>query len=157
MIKKILPLIFLLIGVGAGAAAAIFLGFGVDGHADGAGEHAQMLENPEGVTEREFVKLSNQFVVPVVKGNKVSALVVMSLSLEVKPGMAEAIYALEPRLRDGFLRVMFDHANMGGFDGSFTSSDTLDILRTALREMAQSEFGDDVSNVLIVGIVRQDV
>ena len=157
MIKKFLPVLFLLIGVGVGAAAALFLGFGPVSNTEKTSEHRSTPEELEPMTEFEFVKLSNQFVVPVVKDKQVSALVVLSLSLEVKPGTTEAIYALEPRLRDGFLRVMFDHANMGGFDGSFTSSDTLDILRTALREVAQSEFGSDVSDVLIVGIVRQDV
>jgi flagellar FliL protein len=157
MLKKTLPVLLLLIGVGAGIGAGIFMGAGEVGHPD---EHIEQLpaedhDMPSAVSE--YVKLNNQFVVPVITGNQVSALVVMSLSLEAASGMSEAIYAREPKLRDAFLQVMFDHANMGGFDGSFTSSNTLDILRTALREVAQREFGDDISSVLIVGIARQDI
>lgn len=157
MLKKILPVLFLLIGVGAGVGAGIFMGVGKTENTDEQTEHMPTDGHDAPSNVSEYVKLSNQFVVPVVKGEQVSALVVMSLSLETVPGMTDAIYAREPKLRDAFLQVMFDHANMGGFDGSFTSSNTLDILRTALREVAQMEFGDDISDVLIVGIARQDV
>lgn len=157
MLKKILPILFLLIGVGAGIGAGIFLGAGTPEHTDELAEHMEPESHEAPSGGSEYVKLNNQFVVPVVNGEQVSALVVMTLSLETTPGMTEAIYAREPKLRDAFLQVMFDHANMGGFDGSFTSSNTLDILRKALRDVAQMEFGEDISNVLIVGIARQDV
>jgi flagellar protein FliL len=156
MLKKILPVLFLLVGIGVGVGAGILVGTESPEDSAESAEHAPAVSHDEPAGNSEYVKLNNQFVVPVVKGEQVSALVVMSLSLETTPGMTETIYAREPKLRDAFLQVMFDHANIGGFDGSFTSSNTLDILRTALREVAQLEFGDDVSNVLIVGIARQD-
>ncbi len=156
MLKKILPVLFLLIGVGAGVGAGIFVAAEKPEHSDELAVHVPTDGQNAPANDSEYVKLNNQFVVPVVSGEQISALVVMSLSLETAPGMTETIYAREPKLRDAFLQVMFDHANMGGFDGSFTSSNTLDILRTALREVAQKEFGDDISNVLIVGIARQD-
>jgi len=157
MLKKVLPILLLVIGLGAGGGVAHFLGLGETGHAEDAREHPESSEHGGSALTSEYMKLNNQFVVPVISGGQVSALVVMSLSLEIQSGMTETIYAREPKLRDAFLQVMFDHANMGGFDGSFTSSGTLDILRRALREVAQVEFGEEVSNVLIVGIARQDV
>jgi flagellar protein FliL len=156
MLKKTLPVLLLIVGVGAGIGAGNFFGPENSEDDDALVEHAPAVDYNVLEDDFEYVKLNNQFVVPVVHGEKVSALVVMSLSLETMPGMTEAIFAREPKLRDAFLQVMFDHANMGGFDGSFTSSNTLDTLRTALREVAQKEFGDDISNVLIMGIARQD-
>ena len=100
--------------------------------------------------------MNNQFVVPVVSGDRVQALVVLSLSLEVPAGQKDAIYAREPKLRDSFLQVMFDHANVGGFDGAFTNANNLDVLRSALREVAQKDMGDQISDVLIIEIARQD-
>ncbi|WP_327285168.1 flagellar basal body-associated protein FliL [Ruegeria halocynthiae] len=106
--------------------------------------------------EFEYLKITKQFVIPVVDADRISALVTMSLSLEVTPGMTEAFYAIEPKLRDGFLQVMFDHANTGGFDGAFTESDNLKVLRQALWEVARKDLGDDVSQVLIMSVSRQD-
>ncbi|SIO49845.1 Flagellar basal body-associated protein FliL [Rhodovulum sp. ES.010] len=104
----------------------------------------------------DFVKLNNQFVIPVVRDGRVGALVVLSLSLEVTSGGKEPVYEREPKLRDAFLQVMFDHANVGGFDGAFTESGTMTLLRRALLEAARQVMGPMVRDVLITDIVRQD-
>jgi hypothetical protein len=54
------------------------------------------------------------------------------------------------------LQVLFDHANSGGFNGSFTDGANLVLLRKALLEAALRIFGKDVTDVLIVDILRQD-
>ncbi|MFV0360849.1 flagellar basal body-associated FliL family protein [Tropicimonas sp.] len=105
----------------------------------------------------EFVKLNNQFIVPVLARGRVSAMVVISLSLEARTGGSEAIYSQEPRLRDAFLRVMFDHANAGGFDDNFTMDSKLEPLRKALDEAGKKQLGDLVVDVLVTDIARQDV
>ena len=125
---------------GHGEAAA-------EGDGDGDG-HASGLP--------EYVKMNNQFVVPVVEEGRVTAMVVLSLSLEVTTGSTEAIYAREPRLRDAFLQVLFDHANVGGFSGSFTDGANLVVLRNSLKESAILTMGTVVTDVLITDIARQD-
>jgi len=107
-------------------------------------------------TNTAFVKLNNQFVVPVVEGDRIASLVVLSLSLEVSEGFQETVFSQEPKLRDAFLQVMFDHANTGGFDGAFTSSGKMDNLRSALQEAAKKLLGEQLVGVLIVDVVRQD-
>jgi len=106
--------------------------------------------------EHEYVKLNNQFVVPVVARDMVTALVVMSLSVEIEPGRAENVYRHEPKLRDSFLQVLFDHANMGGFKGEFTNANNMDVLRAALTDVARATLGNLVKGVLITDIARQD-
>ena len=200
---KLLPIIMLLVGVGAGIGAGIVLAPAPeetaeapgsegepgadDGHEGSDEEHASddhgaktddhgkpapatkstsaakpkkddHSGDPEDPANApEFVKLNNQFVVPVVAGGQVEALVVVSLSLETDQGIRDVIYKREPKLRDAFLQVLFDHSNMGGFQGAFTRSNNLDVLREALRQVARNEFGDVIHNVLIVDIARQDV
>ena len=83
-------------------------------------------------------------------------MVILALSLEVKKGAAEKIYSREPKVRDALLQVLFDHANAGGFEGAFTDGANLVFLRTALLEAAKSTLGDDVTDVLISDIARQD-
>ncbi len=149
--QKILPILLLLIGLGAG------LGGGFALRPPPPDEKA---EAPPPVPEEigaEYVKMNNQFVVPVVHQGLISALVVMSLSIETLPGKTAEIYSKEPKLRDSFLQVLFDHANIGGFDGAFTDPHVLDVLRNGLREMAEKVMGDGVvKDVLIIEIARQD-
>ena len=105
----------------------------------------------------DYVKMNNQFVVPIVTDNRVSAMVVLSLSIEAPLGQEDEILRREPKLRDSFLRVLFTHANIGGFDGEFTSIEKLGGLKRALKEVAQRDIGTDlVNDVLIVEIARQD-
>lgn len=105
----------------------------------------------------EYVKMNNQFVVPVVRGDLVRALVILSLSLEVPLGKREAVYAIEPRLRDAILAVLLHHSNAGGFDGHFSDLNAMEELRTAMRNTASRTSKGTVHDVLILDIVRQDV
>lgn len=175
--KKLLPLILLLVGAGAGVGAGIALrpdapaetahdeeATASDGAETGDAAHeeaeadAQSEEAADGeASTSEYAKLNNQFVVPIVSGEKVTALVVLALSIEVPTGQIDAVYEREPKLRDSFLQVLFDHANMGGFEGNFTNAQVLGRLRSALREVAQKDLGKALAkDVLIIEIARQD-
>ncbi len=155
--RKLLPVFLILIGLGAGTAGGLFLRPAPMPETEEAEPHAEQAHtaaDPEHMPE--FVKLTNQFVVPVVEAERVTSLVILSLSLEVTAGSTETVYAQEPKLRDAVLQMLFDHANTGGFRGSFTDADNLVILRRGLLEVVQAILGDLVTNVLITDIVRQD-
>lgn len=171
---KFLPIFIALIGLGAGVGAGLALrpDTGTPGEAaEGAcpcdcAAMAAALEaagqplreaNGENSSDADFVKLNNQFVIPVVKAEQIAALVVLSISLEVPPGGSEQIYQREPKLRDRILRVLFDHANSGGFDGAFTEGRNLETLRSALLETTRRELGTAIKSVLITDIARQDM
>ncbi|MEI4488384.1 flagellar basal body-associated protein FliL [Frigidibacter sp. MR17.14] len=170
----LLPLILVIFGLGAGVGAGLLLrpapapvpesaglgeglppcGPAVQAGAEG-GHEAAAKEGEEEV-KNSFVKFNNQFVVPVVTGERVSALVILSLALEVPESKAEEARTLEPKFRDAFLRVLFDHANQGGFEGAFTGSNNMKILHTALLESARGIMGEDAIDVLISDYMRQD-
>ncbi|SPH19354.1 hypothetical protein ASD8599_00079 [Ascidiaceihabitans donghaensis] len=159
--KKLLPLILLLVGSGAGVGAGVFMRPPPPEMTEEEAQiHAEKQKELESESEEpptsEYVKLSNQFVVPIVNDERVNAMVVMSLSIEVEAGQRDAVFLREPKLRDSFLQVLFDHANIGGFDGEFTSARNLAILRQALVEIARKDMGDTVTDVLIQEIARQD-
>lgn len=162
MIAKILPILFLLTGTGAGVGVAQLssLSFSqskppVAALAKTEGSSSSKNQNLRENSDTEFARLSNQFVVPIVDQNRVSSMIVVSLSLEVETGSSETVYSKEPKLRDAFLRVLFDHANMGGFSGRFTDTHRLELLRNALQEVASKELGSK-PKVLITDIARQD-
>lgn len=161
---KLLPVLLALIGAGAGIGAGILtrpqppieLASPCGDPADPAPTSTPIQADLTVPTEVAFVKLNNQFVVPVVSGGRVTSLIILALSLEVPPGSNEAVFAREPKLRDAFLQVLFDHANAGGFAGNFTAGTSLTTLRRALHEAAIQVLGASVSGVLIEDIVRQD-
>lgn len=167
MKKLILPLILMIIGIGGGVGAGLALmsepeldEIAMNPCGDIEHMEMEMMEpepEPVALDSREYARMNNQFVVPLVTNERVSGLMVMSLSIEVETGGQEAVFSHEPRLRDAFLQVMFDHANMGGFDGIFTSTSNMRLLREALQDAANEVMHGHITDVLIVDIVRQDV
>ena len=181
MKKLLLPLVLLIVGSGGGIGAGLFL-FppaheaepelanpcgplpeepAAEAAHEGATEEeilAAAAEGGESLTEGyEYVKLANQFIVPVVQGADVAALVLLSMSLEVPLGQNDHALEVEPKLRDAFLQVLFDHANTGQFDGVFTATGPMRTLRSALLAAAEEAEPGLVRDVLITDIVRQDV
>lgn len=166
---KVFPVLLIVLCVAAGAGAGLFLRpdqAATDQAAagqvetcaptgDAPGTPVTVPEEPSGPSE--FVKFSNQFVIPLLGDQTVEAMVILSLSLEVPQGEKENVYAQEPRLRDAFLRVLFDHANSGGFSTVVMTSAGLDDLRAALREAALKHEPDAIRDVLIADLVRQEI
>jgi hypothetical protein len=158
---KLLPILLPVLGLGAGVGAGILM-------PPPAPQHPADCKVPEETaagqidaalpdTPVEYMKISNQFIVPLVDGNDVTSMVIVSLSLEIAQGSQQEIYAIEPKLRDAFLRVLFDHASLGGFEGNFLSHEGLDTLRLALREMGRRTAGPVLRDVLIVDLVKQAI
>lgn len=115
-------------------------------------DHGPALEG-----EVAYLPMDKPFVVPIFKDDKVTAMVVVSLALETEAEAASKIEGLKPRLRDSFLKVMFRHANSGGFDGSFTGGRKMEDLKSALRAAAKEVLHEKpVGEVLITEIARQD-
>lgn len=155
---KLLPIIFLIVGAAIGGGAGMFLKpEPPDCEVEPCEEKMAEMEPEEPEVEPNYLAMKSQFVVPVIQDELVKSLVVMSISLEIGPESTEYVFSREPKLRDNFLRVLFDHAHVGGFDGAFTESGRLSKLRIALLESAQSVVGKEVSDILITDIVRQEV
>ena len=181
--KKLMPVLIALLGLGAGVGAGLALKPAPEPEvaaadcpppADGeeaAGRRtprpvrpARPIPSPRSSPRRRRRRRSSPtstmdkpFVVPIFAGEKVTAMVVVSLSVETDTEGAHAVEAVEPRLRDGFLKVMFRHANSGGFDGSFTTGRKMQDLKSALLETAREVMADTaVEEVLITEIARQE-
>jgi hypothetical protein len=169
--KKLLPVLIAFLGLGVGvgagvalkpapeAAAAAACADGQDCPAAAPDPLAAPAARPDGHTKpAAVVAIEKPFVVPVFAGEKVVAMVVVSVAVEIAAEKATEVEAATPRLRDGLLAAMFRHANSGGFDGAFTTGRKMEDLRSALLVAAREVFGEiPVSDVLITEIARQDV
>lgn len=171
---KIFPVLLMIVGLVGGGSAGYFMQpepaemvacEEINGKTQEEDQCVEISSDTESVKSGEnietsnlgYVKLTKQFVVPVLKENRVTALVVMSLSIEITDSMSEMVYEKEPKLRDSFLKVMLAHANSGGFEGQFTTGEPMKDLRGSLREAAREILGYDVTDVLVTDILRQDV
>lgn len=168
MKKLLLPLILGLIGLAGGVGAALFL----QPTSTAPEPEAAACPPPEtpvaadqappprvdatALEDREYVALTNQFIIPIVTETRVAGLVVLALTIETKMGQGDAVYAREPKLRDLFLQTLFDHSAIGRFDGEFATASNLAPLRDELTIVARRVLGEDVSDVLITDILRQD-
>ena len=182
MMKLLIPIILLVVGVGGGVGAAIMLApapeeVTEEGELPSDGEEAAAADGEEVAEESlasgeeaaaeeeesdgetkpvEFLNMTNQFIVPLVKEGVVNGLVVVSISLEVTEGTIAAVHQLEPKIRDRFLQVLFNHANNGGFAGNFTDFRYMKSLKDELLRNAQVVAGNAVTDILILDLVRQD-
>lgn len=160
---KLLPVILIVIGAAIGGGAGIFLKpppepVCEDPEAMDCEAAKEVAEVPEPVEEEKYyVSMKNQFVVPVIQDELVKSLVVLSISLETSPDENEIIFSVEPKLRDVFLQVLFDHSHIGGFDGAFTETSRIAVLKTALLEAGQAVVGSVISDIVITDIVRQEM
>jgi flagellar FliL protein len=170
--KKLIPIIIILVFAGAGVAAGLMLkpdeemaiaemgpcGDDPNTHDKGDDKIALISEkpNPASNVTYDYVKLNNQFIVPMIKGDVVRSVAIVALSIEVKAGTSDKVYSVEPRLRDSFLQALFDHASLGGFDGDFATTENLLRMRRSLKQSAVAVLGDLVNDVLVTDIARQD-
>lgn len=173
--KLLVPLVIALLGLGAGVGTGLALkpppeetdASGAACVDDGDGGCEEPEADPFRTSGKDevhlegepyYVKIEKPFVVPVFEGERVVAMVVLSISVETGADSVPAVEAVEPRLRDRFLKAMFRHANSGGFDGSFTTGQKMDDLKSALVSAAREVMGSEpVGDVLITDVARQDV
>lgn len=165
---KLLPIILIVVGLAAGAGVGLALRPAPEEVECAPDDDACLAAEKEEEEKKkaneeaeakpaEFVSLSRQFVIPLMDEEQVRALVVASLAVEVDEGTTDTVYAREPKLRDGFLGVLFVHAHSGGFSGDFTRGSRLDDLRTLLTDAARPILGEILHGVLITEVVRQDL
>lgn len=172
MIRKLLPILLILVAFlggaaggdllhgrgeaaaadpGAEAAAAEAPADGADGHGADAGRHGGAGNG----SAPAWFKFPQQFFVPVLHDGRLDSTMVLSLSVEMPGGATETVYAHELKLRDALLRQMLIHANTGGFDGNFTAEPQLRVLRQSLLGTAQGVV-PEITDILIGDIARQE-
>lgn len=109
------------------------------------------------LSNTDYAKLDKHFIIPVVEEGAVSALVVVTMAIEVDKESRDLVFEHEPKLRAEFLNVFFNHAQSGGFSGVFIQTQLMNDLRGSLNAAAWGVLGDAAHQVLITSLTRQDV
>lgn len=163
MKNLLIPLLLGLLGGVAGVAAALFLPGAPENHAEVPGSHKADGHATETYAEHgavkvaeTYVKMPNQFIVPIVHDGAVRGLAVLSLSIGLTKDGEKYFKQKEPKLQGELLQVLFDFANAGAFDGAYTSGAKMQVLQQALLKKAKYVAGKEVSDLIINEILRQD-
>jgi hypothetical protein len=177
MMQKVLALAIMLTGIGGGLALGVVMRPGAAPHAgDGVATESEISSGqtqaatgndgaiPIGAggdgkagIDREYVKIGRQMIIPVVSGGETRALMLFDLAIDVPRAMTERTYAAEPRLRDAFLRILFEMSYTGAFSSTYTDARVVEELREKLRAAARRVIGFAVDDVLILDIMRQEL
>lgn len=163
--KKIFPILLVLLGIGGGGAAGVFLKPPMPSGDKAAKETA---EAPQITTEddpadnrpasdRAFVKVGKQTIIPILDGGETRALMLFELAVDVPAGRENIVHEMEPRLRDAFLRELFQMSYTGAFLTNFTDDRVIEELRRNLTRAAREQIGDDAREVLILDVMRQEM
>ena len=121
-----------------------------DGHGEDSGDSGDN-------GDLAFMKFSRQFIVPVVQSNGVNALVMLDINLEVSPSATDIAYAQEPKVRDALLSTLLQLSTEGAFNARFTDQGNMDAVRGRLLQAAKTVLQEDVHEVLILSIARQNI
>lgn len=112
---------------------------------------------PDDPADRDYVKIGRQIVVPVVKGGATEALMLFEVALDVPLSLSEPTYRAEPRLRDAFLKILFEMSYTGAFSDTYTDDRVIAELRSKLLAAARAEMGPRIHDVLILDVIRQEL
>lgn len=184
--QKIIALVIVLAGIGGGLAMGVVLrsedkatdpgsaakgagaadaAVGHDAVESGGAEH-DIGEHGDGVasgsaevaeSDRDYVKIGRQIIIPIVSEGDTRALMLFDLALDVPSSMTERTYAVVPRIRDAFLSELFEMSYTGAFSNTYTDERIIEELRGKLRAAARRIMGNSVREVLILDIMRQEL
>lgn len=172
MIKKLLPIIVILIGAIVGGGGGYFAktqtakAASSEVHAEAAGDHDEAdkghgkkekkkkgghgAEEETGATS--FMKFSRQFVVPVVERGKPKSMVILDINIEIDNTLDESVYTLEPPLRDALLSRLLALSSQGMLPQLLEDSEKLEATKAALLETSREIIGEAALSILILDI-----
>ncbi|MEL6217007.1 MAG: flagellar basal body-associated FliL family protein [Pseudomonadota bacterium] len=163
--KLVIALVLLVIGIAGGGALGMMLkpmpepetmAEPVKTEEDAMAEEKMKEEDADEVPS-SFVTIARQMIVPVVEGGETRALMLFEIALDVPEEYRESVLEREPRLRDAFLRELFELSYTGAFLETYTSDRVMEDLRGKLLAAARVHLGDRVSDVLILDALRQEL
>ena len=165
--KKIFALLLPLLGIAGGIGTAVFLKPPAEDHSaasdahtpgtDGSPAQAETSGETARTSERSFVKIGRQTIIPVVADGETRALMLFELAVDVPAGKNDLALQLEPRLRDAFLRELFQMSYTGAFETNFTDERVIAELRRNLTHVARKHLDSGEAEVLILDVMRQEL
>lgn len=104
-----------------------------------------------------YYKFSREFVVPIMRGGQVKSLVILHISLETDNSTAESLFSEEPKLRDNIMTTLIQLSNDGRTLEELTNVNNYETIRAMILMNLNDAISEDIKNVLIVDVAKQDL
>lgn len=178
--KQIIPAIIAAIFVVLGAGGALFMkgafssggeaaassdGHGAEasghgeakasGHGGGGAHGAKSSAGTSG--DVEYFKFSREFIVPLTRGERVDALVIINLNLEIDKSISGQIYGMEPKLRDNIMSTLIRLSNEGVALADLTNPENYETIRSMILGNLRELVPNGLENVLILDMAKQHI
>ena len=164
MLSKILPILITLIAVGGAGFAALQIKGAPqrpdkeehhdDDHGEGGGVHK--VDGHEEKDTNGYFDFQRNFIIPIIGENRVDALVLLTVSVELDAAKIDEVRTREPRIRDAFMKTLLTLSHEGVLSQDITDPDVYTIIQERLLKTAKDVVDEDVESILLVDFARQD-
>ena len=104
-----------------------------------------------------YYKFSREFVVPIMRNNQVTSLVILHITLETDSSTSEKLFSEEPKLRDNIMTTLIRLSNDGRTLEQPTDVNNYETIRSMVLMNLKESISDGIRNVLIVDLAKQDL
>jgi len=104
-----------------------------------------------------YHRFSREFVVPIMRDNRVRSLVILNLSIEADSSLSSRLFSEEPKVRDNIMTTLIMLSNEGDTLEDFTDIESYETIRSMILKNLDSIFAYGIHNVLIMDIAKQDL
>lgn len=111
-----------------------------------------------GSSDVTYFRFSREFVVPIIRNERVSSLVILNINIEADAAHSDKLFSQEPMLRDIVMTTLIEISGDGRTFQSMTSIENYETVRSLILGNLQKKFPDmGIKNILILDIARQDL
>ncbi|MCI4643361.1 MAG: flagellar basal body-associated FliL family protein [Hyphomonadaceae bacterium] len=104
-----------------------------------------------------YFRFSREFVVPVLKDDRVASLVILNLNLEVDSGASSHLFSIEPKLRDNIMATLIGLSSEGDTFDHITDVESYETVRSMVLMNLRKAVPNGIHNVLITDMAKQDL
>lgn len=114
-------------------------------------------EESAGSGDVTYYKFTREFVVPLIRNERVESLVIINLNLEVDSSESQKLFSMEPKLRDNIMTTLIKLSNDGDTLHTLTNVDHYETIRSMVLTNLQDAISHNIRNVLILDMAKQDL
>lgn len=120
-------------------------------------KHGKSADAGKKIGDVDFFRFSREFIIPLTTEGRITSLVIINLNLEVDSSESSKLFSIEPKLRDNIMSTLIRLSNDGSTLEEPTRVESYETIRTVVLANLRDKVSQDIENVLIVDIAKQEI